>query len=312
MSHPSNHPISCSGKKEQKHDFHFPPLEFSFLEVFLHMILSLRFAERWEPCPREIRPFNRWPLTRVGSLAMVQGHPLSFYKVFATQKLFCLLNLSCTGGLAKKKSSSGWINHRWFWRNRNHDIPSCVMWMWMVCFLLNQIVEDKIFRAHSRSSFEMEKSWISVKKINHSTMIDSIVSISTLLKFKSIYWRSKSFPHFSINRNWRYKFLPPFHLSEPFPSCLVPFGVRPKRRKRRRCRTWRFQAIERMYDEQWTTMDSMDLQGCLGEKWCKSRNLQVLSLLFSLGQSCLFLIVSFFCWDVLARWDAGSFPFPCL
>ena len=51
----------------------------------------------------------------------------------------------------------------------------------MVCFLLNQIVEEKIFRAHSRSSFEMEKSWISVKKINHSTMIDSIISISTLL-----------------------------------------------------------------------------------------------------------------------------------
>ena len=101
------------------------------------------------------------------------------------------------------------------------------MWMWMVCFLLNQIVEEKKIRAHSRSSFEMEKSWISVKKINHSTMIDSIISISTLLKFKSIYWRSKSFPHFSINRNWRYKFLPPFHLSEPFPSCLVPFGVRP-------------------------------------------------------------------------------------
>lgn len=169
MSHPSNHPILCSWKKNL-HDFHFPPLEFSLIEFFYILFYLFDLPGDGNLAPRRFAPstVDGLPIASVGSLAMVQGHPLSFYKVFATQKLFCLLNLSCTGGLARKKVKLR-MDKSWMILNRrHHEIPSCVMWMWMwmVCFFVESNCWRKDIQGTPSKFFRDGKLWINVKKIN--------------------------------------------------------------------------------------------------------------------------------------------------
>lgn len=169
MSHPSNHPISCSGKKNKNMIFIIHHWHFSSWKSFTYHFNLFDL-----PRDRNLAP-GRFAPSTVDLL-----HPLvlsPWCKAALSASTKCSRPKSCSASwiwaalaaLQKKKSSSGWINHGWFWWEKSKS------WHSFMCdvnvdvdglFFIESNCWRKDIQGTQSKFFRDGKLWINVKKIN--------------------------------------------------------------------------------------------------------------------------------------------------